>query len=812
MGSAPWYEKYSYLSSGRLEDVGKNVGSLTVFDFSDVDNIPESDWVEAQKIEREEIERRNGFLAEAEKAMYKNVSGMPSARLSDGNTIPLIGLGTWKAEKGQVKEAVYHALKAGYRHIDCASVYQNEDEVGDALHHVTSRLLVDRNDLFICSKVWNIDHSALNVRKACINSLKALKLDYLDLYLIHWPVTGNVGEQVQPSIQETWQAMESLVKDGLVRSIGVSNFSVKKLEDILRYAEIPPAVCQVEIHPYHRNDRLVAWCRDHDIHVTAFSPLGSPDSESIFPRKVPAVLMEDPRVQRVAQRSGKNVGQVLIRWALQHGTSVIPKSTNPSRIQGNLDVLDWRLSDGDYDLLSGIKFQQRMVNGGMWLNAKGPYRTMQDLWDEPEVDMDDVLQGLSEEDLYFPLREKKEDYKVADIPMLELRDGNSIPAVGLGTWKAEKGQVRDAVYHAIKCGYRHIDCASIYQNEEEVGDVLKHVISKGYVSRDSLFVCSKLWNTDHAPNRVRSAFLSSIKALKLDYLDLYLIHWPVTGNVGEQVQPSIQETWQAMESLVKDGLVRSIGVSNFSVKKLEDILRYAEIPPAVCQVEIHPYHRNDRLVAWCRDHDIHVTAFSPLGSPDSESIFPRKVPAVLMEDPRVQRVAQRSGKNVGQVLIRWALQHGTSVIPKSTNPSRIQGNLDVLDWRLSDGDYDLLSGIKFQQRMVNGGMWLNAKGPYRTMQDLWDEPEVYPEHLDIEDNGDDDYASEEKSEKSRTVSLSHPIQVDTSPTSSSYEEVSEDGSAYASVDGSSPEKEARDDGNAEASWSKKIGSWLGGRK
>ncbi|PRW56478.1 aldo-keto reductase family 4 member C9-like [Chlorella sorokiniana] len=306
--------------------------------------------------------------------------------LRDGTRIPAVGLGTWKAAPGEVRQAVHVALQAGYRHIDCASVYQNEEEVGDALDHVLRNGLLPRSELYICSKVWNTDHSAARVRQACLKSLKALKLDYLDLYLIHWPVTGNVGPEVKPSISETWQAMEGLVREGLVRSIGTSNFGAKKLADILSYAQIPPAVCQVEVHPYHRNDALLAFCAQHSIHVTAYAPLGSPDSASIFPRKKPLVLMEDATVKAVAARTGKNVGQVLVRWALRHGTSVIPKSTSPARIRGNLAVLDWELSPEDYAALSSLPFQQRMVNGAMWLNPKGPYRTMEELWDKPEAD------------------------------------------------------------------------------------------------------------------------------------------------------------------------------------------------------------------------------------------------------------------------------------------------------------------------------------------------------------------------------------------------------------------------------------------
>ena len=186
---------------------------VTVFDFTDVETIPEEHWIEAQKCERREIAHRDEYFAKAEHDAYETVRilherHMPKATLLPGEySMPLVGLGTWKAEKGQVRDAVYSALKAGYRHIDCASVYQNEDEVGDAIHHVVAKNLITRKDLFICSKVWNSDHGARRVRQACEASLKALKVDYLDLYLIHWPVSGNVGDTVSPPIKETLQAM-----------------------------------------------------------------------------------------------------------------------------------------------------------------------------------------------------------------------------------------------------------------------------------------------------------------------------------------------------------------------------------------------------------------------------------------------------------------------------------------------------------------------------------------------------------------------------------------------------------------------------
>lgn len=215
--------------------------------------------------------------------------------------------------------------------------------------------------------------------------------------------------------------------------------------------------------------------------------------------------------------------------------------------------------------------------------------------------------------------------------------GARIPLVGLGTWKSEPGKVRAAVEAALRCGYTHVDCAAIYDNEGEVGQALETVFAQTKLTRPEVFVTSKLWNTEHATDRVEPAARKTLELLGLDYLDLYLIHWPVTGNRGAAVTPSIEETWRAMEALVDKGLVKAIGVSNFSEKKIRDILSYARHPMSVCQVEIHPYWRQERLVSFCRQNNVHVTAYSPLGSPDSAAMFNRHTP-VLMQDPVVKAV------------------------------------------------------------------------------------------------------------------------------------------------------------------------------
>ena len=658
----------------------------------------------------------------------------PYVELNSGHIMPLIGLGTWKSDPSkakntnpkfsEIKMSVESAIKAGYRHIDCAENYQNEGEVGDALRNVFSHEVVKRQDLFITSKLWNTDHTAPRVRAACEKSMKLLKIDYLDLYLMHWPVTMNRGEEVKPSIKETWQAMEKLVDDGLVRSIGVSNFSIKKCEEILEYARIKPSVVQVEVHPYCRNDNLIAWCKENDIHVTAHSPLGSPDSATLLNRdKTLPTVMEEPILTEIADRLGKDVGQVLIRWGLQHGTSVLPKSSNPARIRSNIEgaLLDFVLSEADFKTISNMPLQIRSLCGTVWLNKQGPYRTLEEFWDEPKIEPTEEQLSAAR------MRRYRAEYRTVRQDNVTLNTGQEMPLMGFGTWKGNPGEIHKSVLCAIKYGYRHIDCADYYRNEGEVGDALSDVFSHGMVSRSELFIVSKLWNTDHSKQKVRSACEKSLKLLKLDYLDLYLMHWPVSGNRGAKVEPSIRETYEAMQELVDDGLVRAIGISNFSTAKVKELLGYARIKPAVLQVECHPYCRNSGLIRWCESQNIHVTAHSSLGSPDSASMLKRDGP-VLMENETVIELSRKYFKNVGQILIRYGLNHGTSVLAKSLKPKRIESNLAVFDWDLEEEDYEKLNSLDVQKRMVDGSAFLSPVGPYRTLEDFWDTPNGDPEN------------------------------------------------------------------------------------
>jgi diketogulonate reductase-like aldo/keto reductase len=280
-----------------------------------------------------------------------------------------------------VKQAVIESIKAGYRHIDCAWIYGNQNEIGEAISEVIFQGLVKREDLWITSKLWNDFHNAKSVEPHCVDSLNQLKLDYLDLYLMHWPVTGIENEVLKPSVEETWVEMEKLVQKGLVKSIGVSNFSAKKLEDIKRYATIFPAVNQVELHPLLRQNGLLSACAKLGVHVTAYSPLGSSDSETIFSHNGASLLSHETIVE-VAKEVGKSTAQVCIRWALQRGTSVIPKSSKSERIVENFDVTSWNLSEEQFAKISTIEPQTRLLSGTFFLNQNGPYKTVSDLWDE----------------------------------------------------------------------------------------------------------------------------------------------------------------------------------------------------------------------------------------------------------------------------------------------------------------------------------------------------------------------------------------------------------------------------------------------
>ncbi|KOO47089.1 aldo/keto reductase [Priestia koreensis] len=257
-----------------------------------------------------------------------------------------------------------------------------------------------------------------------------------------------------------------------------------------------------------------------------------------------------------------------------------------------------------------------------------------------------------------------------------LHNGVKMPWFGLGVFKVEEGQeVVDSVKYALKAGYRSIDTAAVYGNEEGVGQALK----EANVAREDLFITTKVWNADQGYESTLEAFETSINKLGLEYIDLYLIHWPVEGKY--------KETWKALEKLYKDGRVRAIGVSNFHVHHLQDLLEGAEIKPMVNQVEYHPCLSQNELRSFCKAQEIQLEAWSPL------------MQGELLDNEVLEEIAKKHNKSVAQVILRWDLQTEVVTIPKSVKEQRIIQNADIFDFELSQDDMSKIEALNEDRRV-----------------------------------------------------------------------------------------------------------------
>ena len=306
-----------------------------------------------------------------------------------------------------------------------------------------------------------------------------------------------------------------------------------------------------------------------------------------------------------------------------------------------------------------------------------------------------------------------------------------MPALGLGTWKSAKGEVYTAVRKAIEIGYRHFDCALIYGNEHEIGQAIADAISNNEISREDLWITSKLWNNSHHKEEVLPAIQTTLRDLQVDYLDLYLIHWPV-ALVHEVNYPQkasdliplselpLTETWQELIALKDKGLIRHIGVSNFSTKKVTELAEHSGVWPEVMQQELHPFLQQKPLLDFAQSKGIILTGFCPLGSADRPASRISEGEPKLFENPTIIAIAKDTGSTPAQIMLAWAINRGTSVIPKSVNPQRLKENIEAADITLSANEMQQLNALDLHYRFIKGDFWCLEGSDY-TLANLWDE-------------------------------------------------------------------------------------------
>ncbi|XP_050374070.1 non-functional NADPH-dependent codeinone reductase 2-like [Argentina anserina] len=316
--------------------------------------------------------------------------------------------------------------------------------------------------------------------------------------------------------------------------------------------------------------------------------------------------------------------------------------------------------------------------------------------------------------------------KIPEVVLGSSNGQRTMPVFGFGTAADNLDSIalKNAVLEAIILGYRHFDTASIYTSEQTLGEAVAEAISRGLItSRGQLFITSKLWCNDAHPDLVIPALKKSLHNLQMEYLDLYLIHWPISGKPGELVYPLTEDVlvpldlkgvWATMEESQRLGLTKSIGVSNFSSKKIENLLSFATILPSVNQVEMNPFWQQKKLRDFCKSNGVVVTAYSPLGG-----IGTSWGSSHVLESKVLQGIAEARGKTIAQICIRWVYQAGAAVVVKSYNKERLKKNAQVFDWELSEEDLEKINQIP-QHKVILREEYVSANGPFKSLEELWD--------------------------------------------------------------------------------------------
>jgi alcohol dehydrogenase (NADP+) len=309
------------------------------------------------------------------------------------------------------------------------------------------------------------------------------------------------------------------------------------------------------------------------------------------------------------------------------------------------------------------------------------------------------------------------------------KNGDKIDFLGLGTWKSDAKEIKTAIHAALDAGYRHIDCAYVYGNEAAIGEALQEYFTDHNLKRENIWLTSKLWNTAHLSKDVKPALQETLDALQTEYLDLYLMHWPVAFRPDLKGFPKksedflsleeapLEDSWGAMIALKNDGLIKHAGVSNFSQHKLEQLIKKSSEKPEMNQIELHPYLQQWDMLDFCKQNEICLTAYSPLGSKDRIPQMKAPDEPSLLENKVINEIAEKHEASPAQILIKWAVDRETVVIPKSTNPDRIQQNFESLKIELDDTDQQKIKELDRHFRYVHGKFFETEDGKYENIFD-----------------------------------------------------------------------------------------------
>ncbi|PIO67736.1 oxidoreductase, aldo/keto reductase family protein [Teladorsagia circumcincta] len=575
-----------------------------------------------------------------------------AAKLNTGFYIPLVGLGTYKVTGAQVKPAVDAALGCGYRMFDTAKYYVNEPELGAALAELLPKHGLSRSDIFLTTKFFpDRDDPAAAARHLVKESLGNLRTDYIDMVLIHYPKASSSDEQDEKNPLHrklTYLELEKMKDEGKIRSVGVSNYESRHIEEIKSYGKMMPCANQVEYHPHFTRDELKEYCKKEGVFFQAFSSLA---------RHEPA-LVNDPVVVDLAKTHNTSVPIVLLSFALSQGVGIVPKSTNPQRIKDNLEVTNFHLNEDEIESLHKLDRNQHYIRCYGMTGSSG-------------------VEGSH-----------------------KLRTGYRIPLVGLGTYKIKGDLMKPAVDAALSAGYRLFDTAKVYDNESDLGDALETCLPLHNLKREDVFLLTKIYPSDTIEDIVNMVD-DSLRNLRTSHIDLVLIHFPKTKDAALNDPDNALHrkiTYLSLENLKKEGKIRSVGVSNYEVRHMEEIKAYGQDMPCMNQVEFHPHFVRQELMDYCKNNDIFLQAYSSLARHNPD----------LIEHSSVLELAAKYKISPQIVLLSWAVSQGVGVIPKSSHPQRILDNLKACEIVLEKAEIQRLRDLDRNKNYVRCEGWLVA--------------------------------------------------------------------------------------------------------